>query len=161
MTFKILIFKMILPEEILSNLPKCSSELKTHLIHHFNAETLKKYQQSGQFLTKEEILIAMPGIVTTFYKPEKVKVNIEYQQLKDVVDNHYTVTESPTLKFKELITHFNKLTKSSWPTSWSSKYEAGCPWLTTEKVIDQRFADRGGSGTCYVYLKLKSIPDLD
>lgn len=162
---------MILPEEIINTytFEKQNEPLKTHLIHYYNDLTLKKYKEKGQFCSKEEIVETLPTQIIKWYnqevkEKEKPKSNLwsdeEDEKFKTFL-NKYEHTETATSKFKDFMTAFATENNLIIPVSWNNKYEILCDKhnIKYEKIVDPRYAHKGGSGTCYVNLRLKSIAE--
>lgn len=67
---------MILPEEIINeyNFDNC---LKSHIVAHYNNLTLRKYNETGEFSTKIEILESLPHIISYYsqYKTHNKFIN--------------------------------------------------------------------------------------
>jgi hypothetical protein len=159
---------MILPEEVINHynfeLQNTKIDaLKEHLIHHYNSLTLKKYKETGEFYSKDEIVDSLPPkIVEWFYYTKKDKKQVFWaendfylEKFKTFIHSKYIQTDECQLKFKDLMISFGKLCQMDIPYTWSSKYAILCKNLDIkyEKVIDPRYAN--STGTYHVNLKLK------
>ncbi|HSW76862.1 MAG TPA: hypothetical protein VLG50_07440 [Candidatus Saccharimonadales bacterium] len=170
---------MLIPEDIINdyqfNITTNINQLKTYLINHYNAETLTCYKNSNLFLTKDEIFATLPNKIIEFYtlnsknvvkKKEKEKFWTEDEevlnQFKAYMDLKYVVSETADVKFKSLMEGFNEHTSRSYPVTWSKNYDTMCQKLNIkyEKKLDERFANKGGNGTCFVFLKSKNKKDI-
>jgi len=169
---------MLLPEDVINNYQFTDqpqiNELKTYLINYYNLMTLRKYKECEQFLSSEEILQQMPNQIINFYSLSKQIEKLSslplistkskgfwaddkqlLEQFTTFVKTKYKVVDTPSLKFKDLMLDFTKETNIETTYTWSNKYEVILTNLEIkfEKVVDPRFAQKGGNGTCYVYLK--------
>lgn len=168
---------MILPEDTINNYqfnnnPQLN-ELKNYLINYYNSMTLKKYKECQQFLTEEDILMQMPNQIINFYSSSFVPLKTTSQpivkakggfwaddkqlldQFSSYINTKYKISASPTLKFKDLMLNFTRDTHIETTYTWSSKYESILSGLDIkfEKVVDPRFANKGGNGTTFLYLQ--------
>jgi hypothetical protein len=169
---------MILPEDVIHNYQfeikqPSIDELKTFLINHYNTLTLRKYKESNEFLTEQEIILKLPNLIIEFYSNKPIPTpqttltvnktkggfwlddSNNLNQFTNFIQTHYEPVDSPTTKFKDLMCAFTKETGIESTSMWSSKYEAICDQLAIkyEKVVDPRFINKGGNGTCFVFLK--------
>ena len=167
---------MILPEDVINNYqfhdhPQID-ELKTFLINHYNLMTLRKYKECKEFLLQDEILQQMPNQIISFYSQSKPAAHSTSQpilksksfwaddiqsldQFATFIKTKYKISDTPSLKFKDLMLEFTKDTQIEATYTWSNKYESILTNLEIkfEKVVDPRFAQKGGNGTTFVYLK--------
>jgi hypothetical protein len=168
---------MILPEDVINQYTfeqPNPTKLKEYLINHYNLLTLRKYKEQQQFLTAEEIYQHMSNKIIEFYTqhnnnkvltnpapPKLIKPTFwadeHLDTFKTFIQEQCTVTTKPTLKFKELMTTFTRVTNVEATYKWSARYADIFNTLNIkyERVIDPKYAH--STGTYYVYLKLKKI----
>lgn len=167
---------MLLPEDIINNYQFSDhaqlNELKIYLINYYNLMTLRKYKECQNFLSENEILLQMPNQIINFYSSSSIKSTTSLpliktksgfwaddkqllEQFTNFIKTKYKTSDTPSIKFKDLMLAFNKETHIETTYTWSLKYETILNNLDVkfEKVVDPRFSSRGGSGTTYLFLK--------
>ena len=87
----------------------------------------------------------------------------EFDKFKTFIETQYDVSDTPDLKFKDLMIAYSNHVQVTLPSSWSAKYEAVFNKLNiaNEKVVNPRFAQQGGGGTAHVFLRPKSKKNND
>lgn len=167
----------VIPEDVINTYQFANATqlpvLKTYLTNHYNLETLRLYKNTGQFLTKEEILTGLPNKIIEFYststpvkatKMVKEKFWTEDEQLlakfREFLSEKYKVSDSPDTKFKDLMVKFGEHIQQSLPVVWSKNYETMCANLDIkfDKIVNPRF--QGSSGTCHVFLRSLTAPKV-
>lgn len=154
----------MIPEDIISTCNINDKTLKDYLVNHFNRLSLQHYKTTQQLLSEDEIKNAIPNKITEFYKKpisnkkDDIKKDDWEDAFKSFIDTKYDVSTTPDTKFKDLMTSFTAFSGITVTCTWCAKYETLCQKLNIkfEKIVDPRFAAKGGAGTCHVYLRLKN-----
>jgi hypothetical protein len=152
---------MILPEDVVNQFEQIDDKFKQFLINHYNDLTLKNYKKTGVFLTEKELIDDIPIMLKQYIikQPKMTPKGFwaldpnDFDCFQSFIVNHYDVVDSPTTKFKDLMTLFSKETGIEVPCIWNNKYET--LWNKMNIKYEKITFPKCKTGTYYVYLKNK------